>query len=368
MSPYSLSHVGNYVLVRDLDALVTQDRGTTAAMLAHLAEVEARRLYAPAGYSSMSRYCVGRLRMPEEVAYKRLQAARAARQFPAIFAAVADGRLHFTAVVKLKPYLTPETADGLLAAAANKTIEEIERLLAERFPQPDVPTFVRPVMPARERSDTGRACSAPGGEAAAETSGDSAEVTSVLEQLDSNPVAHANAGRDETPVEPPPRYPKLAPLSPERFALQVTVSKETHDKLRRAQSLLGHAVPGSDLALVLDRAFDALIHQLERRKFAATDRPGKRRRTASARHVPAHVKRTVHARDRGRCTFVSDHGHRCEATSDLEFDHIVPVARGGQTSVDNLRLRCRAHNQLEAERTFGAGFMQAKREEAAARA
>ncbi len=47
----------------------------------------------------------------------------------------------------------------------------------------------------------------------------------------------------------------------------------------------------------------------------------------------------------------------------LEFDHIVPVARGGESTEDNLRLRCRAHNQLEAERTFGAGFMRRKREE-----
>ncbi|MEO5988737.1 MAG: hypothetical protein ABIU54_01360, partial [Candidatus Eisenbacteria bacterium] len=47
-----------------------------------------------------------------------------------------------------------------------------------------------------------------------------------------------------------------------------------------------------------------------------------------------------------------------------EFDHIEPVAREGETTVENLRLRCRAHNQYEAERVFGAGFMERKREEA----
>ena len=96
----------------------------------------------------MYRYCVGRLKMSEDVARKRIQAARAARQFPAIFAAVADGRLHLTAVVKLAPHFTPESAAELLAAAANKTRGEIECLLAERFPRPDAPALVRPIESA----------------------------------------------------------------------------------------------------------------------------------------------------------------------------------------------------------------------------
>lgn len=43
---------------------------------------------------------------------------------------------------------------------------------------------------------------------------------------------------------------------------------------------------------------------------------------------------------------------------------MVPVARGGEATVDGVRLRCRAHNQYEAEQVFGAGFMHAKREQA----
>jgi hypothetical protein len=46
----------------------------------------------------------------------------------------------------------------------------------------------------------------------------------------------------------------------------------------------------------------------------------------------------------------------------LEFDHVREVARGGDASVENIRLRCRAHNQYTAECTFGAGFMREKRE------
>jgi hypothetical protein len=70
----------------------------------------------------------------------------------------------------------------------------------------------------------------------------------------------------------------------------------------------------------------------------------------------------VWERDEGRCTFVGAGGHRCAARRFLEYDHIAPVARGGKTIADNLRLRCRAHNQYEAERTFGAGHMTQKRQ------
>jgi 5-methylcytosine-specific restriction endonuclease McrA len=169
---------------------------------------------------------------------------------------------------------------------------------------------------------------------------------------------------------PPAPHARLAPLAPERFALQVTIDQATHDKLRYAQSLLGHAVPSGDMAAVLDRALDALILQLERQKFAkcARSRPGTRRRADDSRYIPAGIRRAVWQRDGGRCTFVSEKGHRCEARSRLEFDHVDAFARGGRATTQGLRLRCRAHNQYEAERTLGAGFMQRKRDEARERA
>jgi len=76
------------------------------------------------------------------------------------------------------------------------------------------------------------------------------------------------------------------------------------------------------------------------------------------------VKREVWARDHGRCTFVGTTGHRCEAQDALEFDHVIPVARGGPSTPENLRLLCRAHNQHEADQAFGEGFMHGMRERA----
>jgi 5-methylcytosine-specific restriction endonuclease McrA len=144
------------------------------------------------------------------------------------------------------------------------------------------------------------------------------------------------------------------------------MSQSTHDKLRYAQTLLSHRVPSGDLAQVLDRVLDLAIGQLDRQKFAATSRPHRPRSTKSRRHVPAHVKREVWERDGGQCTFVGSRGRRCTARTLLEFDHIEPVARGGQATVTGMRLRCRAHNQYAAEQAFGTEFMSHKRHEAGA--
>jgi len=120
MRAYALTHLSDAVLLRDLAALVAQDRTTTAGLLAHVAEVDARRLYLPAGYPSMYAYCVGELRLSEQGAFKRIRVARMARQFPAIFVALAEGRLNMSTVVLLAAHLTEETADELLSASAHK--------------------------------------------------------------------------------------------------------------------------------------------------------------------------------------------------------------------------------------------------------
>jgi hypothetical protein len=347
MRPYSLSHVSDPELLRGLVSLLARDRATTASLLAHLAEMDSRRLYLPAAHPSMHSYCVHELRLSEDAAYKRIQAARAARRFPAIFEAVADGRLHLTAVLLLAPYLTAENADDLLAAAAHKTKSEIEGLLARRFPHSETLGLVE-ALPA-SAPGTGE-LSAPG-------------------RIDVPGPEGPEAPASQLAPERVGTHARLAPVATERFLLQLTIGKNMQEKLRYAQDLLGHQLPGGDVAQVLDRALDALIEKLERRKFAATPRP-RRSHQASAdpRHIPAHVRRAVWERDGGQCTFVSDGGQRCAARRQLEFDHVQEVARGGEATVAGIRLRCRARNQYEAECTFGAEFMRHKREEARRRA
>ena len=296
MSSYCLSHLSDPVLLRALAALVAQDRATTAALLAHLAEVDARKLYLPAAYPSMFAYCVGELRLSEDAAYKRIQAARTARQFPALFTALADGRLHLSGLVLLAPHLTAANADELLRAAASKRKAEIEEWLAQRFPRSELLPLVQ-ALPAAAPWPNEQL--APG-------------------QVGSHGPGEGQLAPGQVGASAP--RPKVAPVAAERYALQLTIGKHTHDQLRYAQALLSHQIPAGEIAEVLDRALDALIRQLEQRKFAATRRPRPRPRRSSAnpRCIPAEVKRVVWERDGRQCTFVSEAGRRCPARTLLE--------------------------------------------------
>src|SRR5437773_5493172 len=90
MRTYDLSRVSDAALVRKLTVLLAEERISMAAVLAYLAEVDARRLYLPAGFPSMYAYCVGELHLCEQAAMKHIRAARTAPRFPVIFSAVAD--------------------------------------------------------------------------------------------------------------------------------------------------------------------------------------------------------------------------------------------------------------------------------------
>jgi 5-methylcytosine-specific restriction endonuclease McrA len=145
----------------------------------------------------------------------------------------------------------------------------------------------------------------------------------------------------------------VALLAPDRFKVQITISRDGHDRLRRAQDLLRHVVPDGDPAAIFERALALLVEDLERTKLAVAKRP--RRSVAPtrvSRHVPAAVKREIWARDEGCCAFVGRTG-RCAERGFLELHHLVPFADGGATDAANLQLRCRAHNAFEAEKWFG---------------
>jgi len=155
----------------------------------------------------------------------------------------------------------------------------------------------------------------------------------------------------------------VTPLAPERFGFQTSIGKDLHDKVREAQELLSHRIAPNDLESLLEHLLDLALPQLRKQRHAATDQPRaqKPRSGNNPRYIPNAVKQAVWKRDGGQCTFVSESGHRCESRELIEYDHIDPVARGGYATVEGTRLRCRPHNQLEAEKIFGEAFMEAKR-------
>jgi len=129
---YAFKHLASLTLLQELKTANASVCCSTARLIALIAEVEERKLYVPAAYDSMYAYCVGELHMSEDAACRRISVARTARHLPAIFEAIADGRLHLSAVEQMGPHLTQQNADELVAAAAWKTKAPVVQLLAER--------------------------------------------------------------------------------------------------------------------------------------------------------------------------------------------------------------------------------------------
>jgi len=368
MERIPVCRLSNEALIQELEESVAQDHPHTARQVSLIAEVERRRLYAPAGYPSMCMYCVGKLHLSEDAAYKRIQVARVARRYPAVVATLAEGRVHLTGLNLLAAHLKdldPADVDELLAAATHRTKKDIERLIAERFPKSDLQSKVYAISPAPPQATTFTS------EPVFECTSRPQPIVNTAGELApaqvGGPVIPSHS-RPELALRPAHEHVRVAPLSPQRYGVQFTLDQAGHDLLRHVQNLLGNRVPPGDLAEVIVRALKVYAAQLEKQKFAATERPAQAHRHLSpdSRHVPSHVMRAVWKRDQGRCTFVSDTGTRCESRWDLEFDHEQEYARGGDATVSNIRLRCRAHNQHAAERTFGVEFMNHKREMATA--
>jgi hypothetical protein len=107
---------------------------------------------------------------------------------------------------------------------------------------------------------------------------------------------------------------------------------------------------------IIDRALAALLENLARRKFAATQRPRASHGTArGSRDIAAKVRRAVWLRDRGVCAFVSKSGRRCNERAFIQFHHVDSHGVGGEAMVENVQLRCGPHNMYEGVLFYGHG-------------
>jgi hypothetical protein len=329
-------------LLVEIKALAASEREATVRLIASLAELDARRLYLGEGFPSLFAYCTQCLHLSEHAAYNRIEAARAARKWPEILDRLADGSLTTTTARLLAPHLTIDNRHDVLAPARHKSKREVEQIVAALHPLPDVAATIRK-LPARSEPAAqlaARSSRPQSRDAVGATTPPPVPASDIVEV-----PAAARPSRAQRAV--------VAPLAPERFKVQLTVSRETHDRLRRAQDLLRHSIPNGDPAEIFDRALTLLIEHLERTRLGSAKRPRQSRaQLAQSRHIPSAVKRDVWQRDAGRCAFVGTEG-RCAERGFLQFHHVVPYAGGGPATVENIQLRCRAHNQFEAEEYFG---------------
>jgi 5-methylcytosine-specific restriction endonuclease McrA len=370
-SSSDISRITDHELIVSLRRLVCADHKLSARLLEHLGEVDARGLYREYAYASMFAYCVEELHMSEAEAYLRIHAARLGRQFPLIVQLFAQGSLHLTAIKLLGPHLTPDNHVHVLARASGKGKREIELLVAALAPKPDVESRMRklpePGAAHAARVEAPLAPSLVRATPAPTSNVQPAQAPCAPEEHVATPSIRAAL----TPfaLEAPRQRASSAPLSPGRYKVELTAGQALHDKLEQLKQLLRHQVPDGDLARIVELAVDLLVDKTMKQRFAQTRAPKQprsnksvvRRRKLNSRYIPRAVVREVYERDAGQCTFVSSDGRRCSERGFLEFHHHdVPYAKGGEATVANVRLACRVHNALFAERDFGRTFMRSK--------
>jgi hypothetical protein len=255
------------------------------------------------------------------------------------------------------PLLTPQNYDSVVTRATHRSKREIEQLVAELTPRPDVPSRMRklperrrgPELPVAQAVDPPSSAQLFPGRVGTEAPPVAGVATAVF------PAADASA----SPLSPVarPRPPVVAVLSPARYKVQFTASAELHDKLERLQALMRSQVNGGDLAAIIELAVTETLQRLEGRRFARTAAPRKKLpetdMSPASRHIPAAVRRAVRERDQDRCRFVDELGRRCPERHRLEFHHRHPFGMRGDHSPGNISLMCAAHNRYLAECDYG---------------
>jgi hypothetical protein len=302
-------------LEKSLFAISFQGHRLLAAQLVHLSEIEHRRRDLESGCSSLYDYCTRRLGMSNGEAYRRITACRILRRFPIMLEPLARGEINLCAIALLRDVLTEDNVEDVLRRASNTSTRAVEELVAKLAPKPDVPSRIR----------------------------------ALPHNAPSNGVMPFVANENQRPA--PKKVQRVEPLSEQRHRIEFTASTALRKKIERIADLMRHANPKGDLEIIFDRAADLLLAELEKQRLGKTKRP--RKSTGREDGVSQEVRRAVFERDGERCTFQSEDGERCPATTLLELDHIDPDAMGGPSTVENLRVRCRPHNKWYAEKTYG---------------
>ncbi len=195
------------------------------------------------------------------------------------------------------------------------------------------------------------------------------EILNCLENKSTREVEKELLNRSSEPLNLIPE--KIRQLTATHTEIKILVEDNFLKELEDLRGLLSHRIPAASikdvLAFALSNTVKTLTPKVPKEKLvtnkAAKKTPHEKpsppaQNEASRRHLPAEVKRQVWHRDGGQCSF-SHNGKRCTSKHTLEYDHIKPLALGGESTAENLRLRCRTHNQLAAAQVFGTKKMEA---------
>jgi hypothetical protein len=343
--------------------LLSSERGAMVDFILALADFDRQGGWVTLGYTSLFYYLNLGLKFSKGAAYYRMKAVELIQRCPEVADQIRDGRLCITALPDVAKVVTPENAAEVLPqfeACSRKEAKAVAEMLApEGATQKDAAGNTRWVA----------------GSVSLDVAGD-LFGRAMVGAMDSRKVSSA---AELTSGEAAPAVRK------HRLELQVT--PEFMEMLAEARLALSHKMPGAADEAVLMEGLRLVIKERDRRK-GLTDRPRNASRKAAGQPpardggaevvknnsmpaevaevaegwvdpgLTAEVKRTVWRRDAGRCQWRMATGGACGSRERLEFDHVVPRTRFGESTVDNLRILCRFHNQLAAKEILGMDVME----------
>jgi hypothetical protein len=336
-------------LTKQLAELLRREHAAMADFLVALADFDRRRLWVELGHSSLFHFLHRELRLSKGAAHYRKVAAELVQRFPEVVEPLRDGRLCVTSVVHLAKVLTPENRRVMLPRFFQCSRREAMAVAAalvpaEAAPRREVVTAVR-TAPAVALPAAVRNPPAP------------ARVDAVQPAELRLPAPAAAPNVMSGPIPPSPiRRDSADPVTADLSRLHVTVSRRFLEKLGRAKHALSHSRPGASAEEILEAGLDLVLEQQAKRR-GLVEKPRNVSRAAKSDRIPAQVRRAVWTRDEGRCQWPLDPGGICGSTLRLELDHVVPRARGGPSTIENLRVLCRFHNDLAARQQLGDAWM-----------
>ena len=273
--------------------LVAEEKRITLVLIEHLEEIQRRMLYAEMNYSSMWDFATQELGLSEGAAQRRIHAMRLVRDVPEAKTALASGALSLSNAARVHSFRQAEKKHGR---------KHDPRKLVE-------------------------------------------QVTSLTQK-------QCEAKLFEISPEALPRERERIVSAEQERELKIVVSAELYEKLKRVQGL---AKPDASYAELLEYMADQTLARIEKQKGITHDADTVFTAAAAVKslpagkrvYIPAPLRKAVWFRSGGRCEFMRD-GRRCTSRWRLETDHITPLALGGANHLDNLRICCWHHNQLQA--------------------
>ncbi len=319
----NFKHLSDIDLEITLQNSVQKENELKIKILHLLAEIERRRLYSK-NHPSLFEYCVKTLKYSSSAAQRRIDSMRAMKLIPELEEKIITGELNLSSIAQAQSFFRQEAKQGKPYSVEKKK-EVLEKL---------------------ENKST-REC--------------------IQELITISPQSIPQEKRRE--------------ITPEKTELKVILNKDLVSKLDKIKALMSHKNPNMTDQELIEVMAEALLERIDpaekakrakvrKDKFlmpapalksekilktkyveanlSSSDLKKEQSRKSFSRYIPESIKQEVYLRDKGQCTHPN-----CNSQKFLEYDHIEPLALGGKTTIQNLRLLCHAHNQRAAINKFG---------------